>query len=347
MAMLEIRSLADSLADCPVVSRSDCSHRRPSLELTKEPAPRLIYSFGAFQLDPTERRLVCDGREVRLPPKVFELLVILVERHGLLVEKDDLMKALWPDMFVEEITLTGNVSRLRKALGDAPGQDESQYIETVSKRGYRFIANVTEVAQPAASSGGLQEPEALSVSQGTLSGWWQNRRAWMTGSPAATGRGSRAVRFAWGAAGVLLGALVAMGIVYIKLKNAASADTVVRSTILPPSGSKFADILDEPLGAPAISPDGKQLVSPVKDSRGNSFLWLRSLNESGEGRRLPGTEGGGYIAVVPPLSNRVTSRSPPIYTCAWTCAVCCESVNDDCLAVVRLSFRNLAAFSVF
>lgn len=263
------------------------------MEPTKEPAPRLIYSFGAFQLDPTERRLVCDGREVRLPPKVFELLVILVERHGLLVEKDDLMKALWPDMFVEEITLTGNVSRLRKALGDAPGQDESQYIETVSKRGYRFIANVIEVAQPAASSGGLQEPEALSVSQGTLSGWWKNRRAWMTGSPAATGRGSRAVRFGWGAAGVLLGALVAMGIVYIKLKNAASADTIVRSTILPPSGSQFADIFDEPLGAPAISPDGKQLVSPVKDSRGNSFLWLRSLNESGEGRRLPGTEGGG------------------------------------------------------
>jgi len=118
------------------------------LELTKEPAPRLNYSFGAFQLDPTERRLVCDGREVRLPPKVFELLVILVERHGLLVEKDDLMKALWPDMFVEEITLTGNISRLRKALGDAPGQDESLYIETVSKRGYRFIANVAEVAQP-------------------------------------------------------------------------------------------------------------------------------------------------------------------------------------------------------
>lgn len=118
------------------------------MELTKEPAPRLIYSFGAFQLDPTERRLVCDGREVRLPPKVFELLVILVERHGLLVEKDDLMKALWPDMFVEEMTLTGNISRLRKALGDAPGQDESLYIETVSKRGYRFIANVAEVAQP-------------------------------------------------------------------------------------------------------------------------------------------------------------------------------------------------------
>jgi eukaryotic-like serine/threonine-protein kinase len=253
------------------------------LELTKEPAPRLIYSFGAFQLDPTERRLVCDGREVRLPPKVFELLVILVERHGLLVEKDDLMKALWPDMFVEEITLTGNISRLRKALGDAPGQDESQYIETVSKRGYRFIANVAEVAQPAASAVGLQEAEALSIAPATPSkDGWQKRRPWIA-----------LPRLGLLLGGVLLGALVVMGIVYIKLKNAASADTVVRSTILPPSGSQFADIFDEPLGAPAISPDGKQLVSPVKDGRGNSFLWLRSLNESGEGRRLPGTEGGG------------------------------------------------------
>jgi DNA-binding winged helix-turn-helix (wHTH) protein len=110
------------------------------LELTKESASRLIYSFGAFQLDPTERRLVCDGGEVRLPPKVFELLVILVERHGLLVEKDDLMKALWPDMFVEEITLTGNVSRLRKALGDAPGQDESQYIMNLPVNGFMYRA---------------------------------------------------------------------------------------------------------------------------------------------------------------------------------------------------------------
>jgi len=268
------------------------------LELTKEPASRLIYSFGAYQLDPTERRLVCDGREVRLPPKVFELLVILVERHGLLVEKDDLIRAIWPDMVVEEITLTGNVSRLRKALGDAPGQDESQYIETVSKRGYRFIANVTEVAQPAASSGGLQEAGVLNAAPATPSkDGWQNRRAWIalprlalllggnTGAPPVTGTGSRAGRIAWAAAGVLLGALVGMGIVYIKLKNAAPANIVVRFTIQPPADHQFAG------SSPALSADGKLLVSPVRDTQGKVSLWLRSLSDAGEGRMLPGTEG--------------------------------------------------------
>jgi TolB-like protein/DNA-binding winged helix-turn-helix (wHTH) protein/Tfp pilus assembly protein PilF len=110
----------------------------------KEGASLVTYSFGPFLLDPAQCRLSRDGQDLRLPPKVFETLVLLVERQGLLVEKDDLMKALWPDMFVEEVTLARNISLLRKALGDAPGQDQSRYIETVSKRGYRFIGKVTK-----------------------------------------------------------------------------------------------------------------------------------------------------------------------------------------------------------
>ena len=114
--------------------------------LAKEPTRRVIYAFGPFQLNPAERRLVRDGRELRLSPKVFETLVLLVERRGLLLEKDELMKLLWPGTFVEEVTLARNISHLRKALGDTPGQDDSQYIATVSKRGYRFIAPVTEIS---------------------------------------------------------------------------------------------------------------------------------------------------------------------------------------------------------
>ena len=103
------------------------------------------YVFGSFYLDPTEHRLVRDGQDLRLAPKVFETLVLLVENRGLLVDKDELMKRLWPDTFVEEVTLARNISLLRKALGDAPGQDQSQYIETIPKRGYRFIAEVEEI----------------------------------------------------------------------------------------------------------------------------------------------------------------------------------------------------------
>jgi DNA-binding winged helix-turn-helix (wHTH) protein/Tol biopolymer transport system component len=246
-------------------------YRRPSLEELKEHASRITYSFGPFHLDPVERRLVRDGRDLRVPPKVFETLVLLVERHGRLVEKDDLMTALWPGMFVEEVTLAQNISLLRKALGDVPGQDESQYIATVSKRGYRFIAHVKRISQPVAGT------ESASLSM-----------------PAVSGRGSRAVRIAWAALAVLVGTMGALGVAYFKLKNADPPVMVVRSAILPPMGGEFGGVSDPRLGAPAVSQDGKQLVSAVRDNRGNPFLWLHNLNESGEGRRLPGTEGGGH-----------------------------------------------------
>lgn len=122
------------------------------MEELKEQGSRVTYSFGPFHLDPAERRLSRDGRDLRLAPKVFETLVHLVEHHGLLVEKDDLMKALWSGMYVEEVTLARNISLLRKALDDSPGQDQSQYIETVSKRGYRFIADVKKLDQSEAPS---------------------------------------------------------------------------------------------------------------------------------------------------------------------------------------------------
>jgi len=149
------------------------------LEQLEQAARRLTYSFGPFLLDPAERRLVLDGRDLRLSPKVFETLVLLVERRGLLVDKDDLMKALWPGTFVEEVTLARNISLLRKALGDAPGQDQSQYIETVSKRGYRFIAEVKEVYQPAAQSGSAGETDSGGDSMQKPGTWRQRHRAWI------------------------------------------------------------------------------------------------------------------------------------------------------------------------
>ena len=94
--------------------------------------------FGPFRLDAAKRVLWRDGRIVPLPPKALDLLVALVEQQGDVVTKDDLMKRVWPDTFVEEANLSVNVSALRKALGDRPGG--GPYIETVSRRGYRFAA---------------------------------------------------------------------------------------------------------------------------------------------------------------------------------------------------------------
>ncbi len=102
-----------------------------------------FYEFGSFRLDPAERLLLRAGKVVPLTPKVFDTLLALVENSGHLMEKDALMERVWPDSFVEEGSLTRNVSQLRKLLGE--GAEEQAYIETLPKRGYRFVAEVTEV----------------------------------------------------------------------------------------------------------------------------------------------------------------------------------------------------------
>jgi DNA-binding winged helix-turn-helix (wHTH) protein/TolB-like protein/Flp pilus assembly protein TadD len=98
------------------------------------------YSFGPFRLDVRESLLLRDGEALTLPPKAFETLVALVESGGRLLTKEDLMKRLWPETFVEEANLANNISLLRKVLDD--DRQVSKYIETVPKRGYRFVATV-------------------------------------------------------------------------------------------------------------------------------------------------------------------------------------------------------------
>ena len=94
-----------------------------------------IYEFGKFRIDAEERLLLRDGAPVPLTPKAFETLLVLVENSGRVVKKDDLMKRVWPDAFVEEANLAQNVSAIRRVL-DTNGD---QHIETVSKLGYRLI----------------------------------------------------------------------------------------------------------------------------------------------------------------------------------------------------------------
>src|SRR4051812_31298260 len=98
---------------------------------------RHFYEFGPYRLVPAERLLLREGAPVRLNPKDFEMLVVLVGRSGQLVEKDELLRTVWPgEKFVEEANLTNSVYRLRNALGG------KGYIETVPKHGYRFVAEV-------------------------------------------------------------------------------------------------------------------------------------------------------------------------------------------------------------
>lgn len=101
-----------------------------------------LYEFGPFRLDVSEHRLLHRQEIVPLGPKVFETLLVLIEHSGHVLQKNELMARLWPDSFVEESSLTQNISLLRKALSEG---GEQQFIETVPKLGYRFVAPVKVV----------------------------------------------------------------------------------------------------------------------------------------------------------------------------------------------------------
>lgn len=103
-----------------------------------------LYEFDEFRVNATERILKRGDQHVPLPPKVFDLLLALVVRHGQVVTKDQLMDEVWPDTFVEETNLKVYVSTLRKALGE--NGEGAKFIETLPRRGYRFVSPVTEVA---------------------------------------------------------------------------------------------------------------------------------------------------------------------------------------------------------
>ena len=103
-----------------------------------------ILQFKDFTIDTDEKVLLREGMPVALAPKVFETLLVLIENHGRIVLKEELMKRLWPDTFVEEANLTFNIQQLRKSLGD--NARSPIYIQTIARRGYRFIAAVEPVS---------------------------------------------------------------------------------------------------------------------------------------------------------------------------------------------------------
>src|SRR5215213_7389264 len=100
----------------------------------------LCYEFGPYQFDLSKRSVERSGETLSLTRKAIDILVVLVANAGQLVEKDELLREVWPDTFVEEANLAQHISALRKALGDERGVP--RYIETVTRRGYRFIGTV-------------------------------------------------------------------------------------------------------------------------------------------------------------------------------------------------------------
>ncbi len=226
----------------------------------KEPEPA-AYVFGPFRLDSRRRRLWKGSEIVGLTPKAFDILLALVRQAGRTVDKDELMKAVWPDTFVGEETLTQNISTLRKALGDTP--DQPAYIATVPRRGYHFISRVTEAAssQPPVLDAA---PLTASAAKRLNSADPRSRRLW----------------FAL-ALGVIVIGGVMIGVRYVALPAEARPEELW--PVIPPAGTSLAS-------AGALSPDGQHVAFITTDDSGVRLLRVQAIG-SLDARPLPGTEG--------------------------------------------------------
>ncbi len=196
---------------------------------------RQCYEFGPFRLDAGERLLQRDGATISLTPKAFDLLLALVERHGRLVDKEELFQTVWPDTIVEESNLSSNIALIRKALGE--GENGQKFIETVPKRGYRFVAEVREAQQPADD---LIQEKAQSHAEATQ-------------PDVASAPLKRAGRWAWLAVFLAAAVIVSAAIWLMVDRQRAKAPTAP-ARIVP--FTSFAGSESQP----AFSPDGKQIA---------------------------------------------------------------------------------------
>jgi eukaryotic-like serine/threonine-protein kinase len=225
------------------------------------PAQRL--EFGSVVLVPDESLLLKDGRPVPLTPKAFDLLTVLASNPGRLLTKDELMQAVWPDAVVEESNLASNISAIRRALGEgAEGADGDRLIETVPKRGYRFVAAVSRIEDSVVA----------------------------TGAPQPT-RSER--RWGWRQSAVIAVATAALSATVLTLTRPAVApntDHTSHFQIPVPSQFRQAGLL-------SVSPDGRYLVFSAEGADGVMRLWVRPLNAV-QPFPLPGTEV--FTSPVPP-----------------------------------------------
>lgn len=228
-----------------------------------------VYSFDEFTLDVAARKLMRQGAPTSLPSRAFDALVYLVEHRERLVPKNELIEAIWTDVVVTDDSLTHAISVLRRALADE--RSHPKYIETVPRRGYRFIGAVqtNEHAGEASLPRATRDP----VSASTLG----------TAATAPSRRFHRAGP-AWLSAGAAaLVTLIAIGALYAW--PAPSRDVPPRSIWLSQGSPPGASIAS----GGVLSPDGRYLAFVARDdTAGGSALWMRSL-QSGSLERLAGT----------------------------------------------------------
>ena len=279
-----------------IVSQPVLNHR-----MTKE--NRRFYEFGPFRIDTRNRQLLRESEVVPLKAKAVETLLLLIENRGDVVEKDELMQRLWPDSFVEEANLTQNIYTLRKALGD-------DYIQTVPRRGYRFVAEVREAddtpdvivikERTRTSVSYEEEDEPIELLPGNGS---EARAALLPQTvnlPISNSR-ARVVMIAIAAVAVVL---LVIGAIWWLRMRAAPFSTVKLSKFT--TTGKAVKV--------AISPDGKY-VGYVFNDAGQQSVWLRQRATNKELQIVPPertdiygltfTRDGNYVFYVSQKQNQL------------------------------------------
>jgi Tol biopolymer transport system component/DNA-binding winged helix-turn-helix (wHTH) protein len=214
---------------------------------------RPVYEFGNARLDPTRMTLIVAGRPVALEPKSFDVLMFLVEHRDRLIGKDELLETVWIDTFVTPNVLTRAVAQLRKALGD--DVREPRYIETVAKRGYRFIAPVVTLPPGRADGHATKPPPAWTASSPPT-------------PPAAVKRSWRRATSLRALAVVALGA--AVGAVAYRMAPRSRVEGIVPPVlerVTTDSGNDFG---------PAISPDARS-IAYVSDRTRHLEIYVAAL----------------------------------------------------------------------
>ncbi len=242
-----------------------------------ETQTKRLYLFDDFCLDATDCQLRRRGEVIALPPKVFDMLRVLVENRGRILDKEFLMKSLWPDTFVEDGTLAQYIFLLRKALHEDTA--EHRYIETVPRRGYRFIAQVQEVDGRTRHANGTAAPEEIALP----------RNGAGTKLPVVPDAAAPAASWLKPAVVVLslllCAALMLSGYFLLRRTDAPlTSPQTMQITKLTATGKA---------GIPALSPDGKYVAYRVDDA-GKQSVWLR---------QLAAVNG---VAIVPPAEMELT-----------------------------------------
>ncbi|HEX3085172.1 MAG TPA: DPP IV N-terminal domain-containing protein [Pyrinomonadaceae bacterium] len=270
--------------------------------MTKE--NRRFYEFGPFRIDTRNRQLLRENELVPLRAKAVDILLLLIESRGDVVEKDDLMQRLWPDSFVEDANLTQNIYTLRKTLG-------GDYIQTVPRRGYRFVAEVRE-ADDAADVIVIKERTRTSVSyeeefepteQMLPGNGSEAPNALISRIVDRRGPKSRARIVLIAIAVVALVVLVVGGIWWLRMRVAPF--TVVKLAKFTTTG-KAVKV--------AISPDGKYVAYAFSDA-GEQSVWLRQTATNKELQIVPPertdiygltfTRDGNYVFYVSQRQNQL------------------------------------------